>query len=297
MNRTAKRISFLQGCFALALALVVLRAGQLQLVEGSYWSEQAQSRRTARDTLEARRGSIYDRRGVQLAVTQEFYHVGIAPNEVADRRELVNVASRSLGVGAGELQRKLRTGKYMYFYGPYTATEIEPLRRLSGVHLEGSFRRDYPSSLAASVIGRLPPDSSRGGSGLERSLDNLLTGTPGEAVFLRDRVGRRLESPARKISDPVPATTSGSRSMPSCRTLPNASWRMRSGSWVPGAETSWCSIRGRASCSLWHHARQGWTRPHRARPRSPARSSRGPRRSSSPPRPCSSSTRWTAPFA
>ena len=115
-----------------------------------------------------------------------------------------NVASRSLGVGAGELQRKLRTGKYMYFYGPYTATEIEPLRRLSGVHLEGSFRRDYPSSLAAPVIGRLPPDSSRGGSGLERSLDNLLTGTPGEAVFLRDRVGRRLESPARKISDPVP---------------------------------------------------------------------------------------------
>ena len=84
MNRTAKRISFLQGCFALALALVVLRAGQLQLVEGSYWSEQAESRRTARDTLEARRGSIYDRRGVQLAVTQEFYHVGIAPNEVKD---------------------------------------------------------------------------------------------------------------------------------------------------------------------------------------------------------------------
>lgn len=204
MNRTAKRISFLQGCFALALVLIVLRAGQLQLVEGNYWSEQAESRRTARDTLEARRGSIYDRRGVQLAVTQEFYHVGIAPNEVVDRRVLAQTAARALGVGAGELQRKLRGGKYMYFYGPYTATQIEALRKLKGVHLEGSFRRDYPSSLAAPVIGRLPPDSSRGGSGLERALDELLTGTPGEAVFLRDRVGRRLESPARKISDPVP---------------------------------------------------------------------------------------------
>lgn len=204
MNRTAKRISFLQGCFALALALVVFRAGQLQLVEGKYWSAEAESRRTARDTLEARRGSIYDRRGVQLAVTQEFYHVGIAPNEVKDRRVLVQAASRALGVGPGELQRKLRGGKYMYFYGPYTATQIEPLRTLKGVHLEGSFRRDYPSSLAAPVIGRLPPDSTRGGSGLERALDALLTGTPGEAVFLRDRMGRRLESPARRISDPVP---------------------------------------------------------------------------------------------
>ena len=204
MNRTAKRISFLQGCFALALALVVMRAGQLQLVEGTYWSEQAESRRTARDTLEARRGSIYDRRGVQLAVTQEFYHVGIAPNEVVDRRVMIQAGTRALGVGAAELQRKLRAGKYMYFYGPYTATQIEPLRRLKGVHLEGSYRRDYPSSLAAPVIGRLPADSTRGGSGLERALDELLTGTPGEAVFLRDRVGRRLESPARKISDPVP---------------------------------------------------------------------------------------------
>jgi len=188
MNRTAKRISFLQGCFALALASIVFRAGQLQLVEGSYWSAQAESRRTARDTLEARRGSIYDRRGVQLAVTQEFYHVGIAPNEVVEPRVLVQAASRALDVGAGELQRKLRSGKYMYFYGPYTATQIEPLRQLKGVHLEGSFRRDYPSSLAAPVIGRLPPDSSRGGSGLERALDDLLTGTPGEAVFLRDPV-------------------------------------------------------------------------------------------------------------
>ncbi len=204
MSRSPGRISFLQGCFALALGVIVLRAGQLQLVEGSYWSGQAESRRTARDTLEARRGSIYDRRGVQLAVTQEFFHVGIAPNEVVDGRVLVQAASRALGVSAGEMQRKLRSGKYIYFYGPYTATQIEPLRQLKGVHLEGSFRRDYPSSLAAPVIGRLPPDSTRGGSGLERALDDLLTGTPGEAVFLRDRGGRRLESPARKVSDPVP---------------------------------------------------------------------------------------------
>lgn len=203
MKRTANRISFLQGCFALALAIVVLRAGQLQLVEGKSWSEVAASRRTARDTLEARRGSIYDRRGVQLAVTQEFYHVGIAPNEVTERGALLRAGPGALGVSAGELQRKLRSGKYAYFYGPFTATEIEPLRKLKGVHLEGSFRRDYPSSLAAPVIGRLPADSTHGGSGLERALDDLLTGTPGEAVFLRDRLGRRLESPARKISDPV----------------------------------------------------------------------------------------------
>ena len=145
MNRTAKRISFLQGCFALALAIVVLRAGQLQLVEGATGRSRRSRARTARDTLEARRGSIYDRRGVQLAVTQEFYHVGIAPNEVVNsrahgpgwRRARSTWAPASCSAGSGR-------GSTCTSTGPYTATEIEPLRQLKGVHLEGSFRRDYP---------------------------------------------------------------------------------------------------------------------------------------------------------
>jgi cell division protein FtsI (penicillin-binding protein 3) len=203
VKRFSARVGFLQACFAIALALVLVRAGQLQLAQGARWAREAEARRTERDTLEARRGSIYDRRGVQLAVTQEFFHVGIAPNEVKERRALIRVAARQLRVGAGELERRFRRDKYIYFYGPYTATQVEPLRRFRGVHLDGSFRRDYPSSLAAPVIGRLDPDSSRGGSGLERALDRFLTGVPGEAVFLRDRSGKRLESPARKVRDPV----------------------------------------------------------------------------------------------
>lgn len=204
MKRFATRVGFLQACFALGLVLVLIRAGQLQLVQGRYWAHQAEERRTERDTLEARRGSIYDRRGVQLAVTQEFFHVGIAPNEVTERADLIRTAARQLQVAGGQLDRRFRREKYIYFYGPYTATQVEPLRKFNGVHLEGSYRRDYPSTLAAPVIGRLDPDSSKGGSGLERALDRMLTGVPGEAVFIRDRVGRRLESPGRKVRDPVP---------------------------------------------------------------------------------------------
>ncbi|HEX5634152.1 MAG TPA: penicillin-binding protein 2, partial [Gemmatimonadales bacterium] len=97
------------------------------------------------------------------------------------------------------------TERYLYFHGPFTATEIDAVRKFKGVHPEGSYRRSYPSrTLAAPVIGRLDADSGKGGSGLERALDELLTGVPGEAVFLRDRLGRRFESPARRLRDPVP---------------------------------------------------------------------------------------------
>jgi len=205
MARPAMRISFLQGCLLLGLGVVLARAAQLQLFQGEQWSDRAEKQRTTRDTLEARRGSVYDRRGTPLAVTQEFYHVGIAPNEVKDRKEVVRLVSRALQLPAGELDRRIRNERYVYYHGPFTATDIEPLRRLKGVHPEGSYRRSYPTqSIAAPVIGRLDADSGAGGSGLERALDDLLTGQPGEAVFIRDRLGRRLESPARRIREPVP---------------------------------------------------------------------------------------------
>jgi cell division protein FtsI (penicillin-binding protein 3) len=74
---------------------------------------------------------------------------------------------------------------------------------VKGIHLEGEFQRFYPArDLARPVIGGLS-DGGAGAAGLELSLDSLLTGRPGEAVLLRDRAGRRYESPSRLIRDPV----------------------------------------------------------------------------------------------
>jgi len=65
------------------LALVV-RAGQVQLFQGSRYAAEAKAQRTERVVLEARRGALYDRHGTPLALTQETYHVGVAPNELRD---------------------------------------------------------------------------------------------------------------------------------------------------------------------------------------------------------------------
>jgi cell division protein FtsI (penicillin-binding protein 3) len=73
------------------------------------------------------------------------------------------------------------------------------------VHLSRDFQRFYASrSLARPIIGGLSPDRPAGAAGLELALDSILTGEPGEAVLLKDRAGRRYDSPARLIRDPVP---------------------------------------------------------------------------------------------
>ena len=69
MAKPLARIAAVQFGFALSVAAIVARAAQLQLVQGDRWAEQAQRQRTERVVLPARRGALYDRNGVPLAIT------------------------------------------------------------------------------------------------------------------------------------------------------------------------------------------------------------------------------------
>ena len=204
MAKPAARIAAIQFCFAVGIAVVVARAAQLQIVQGARWSGEAEAQRTERAVLPARRGTLYDRNGVPLAVTQEFYHVGVAPNELTDRRGAVRLLAAQLAVPAGEIERDLARKKWAYWNGPFTATQVQPLRSWKGIHLDGEFLRFYPArDLARPIIGGLSPQAAVGAAGLELSLDSVLTGQPGEAVLLKDRAGRRYDSPSRLVRQPV----------------------------------------------------------------------------------------------
>src|SRR5258706_9269760 len=203
MARPAVRIQVVQFGVLAGLALLVGRAAQVQILHGRRWAEEAEAQRTERIVLQARRGALYDRHGTPLAVTQETYHVGIAPNELRDPATDGALISRRLGLTARTWQQALRR-RYAYFAGPYSALEVQPLRSVRGVHLESVLNRFYPDpAVARATIGRLG-DEGLGASGLERTLDSLLAGRSGAAVVLKDRAGREYESPARVIAPPIP---------------------------------------------------------------------------------------------
>lgn len=183
------------------LALVV-RAGQVQLFQGSRWAAEAKAQRTERIVLEARRGALYDRHGTPLALTQETYHVGVAPNELRDPARDGAAIARALRISTHQVDAELAQ-RYAWFAGPYSTVEVQPIRALRGVHLEPVLNRFYPApDFARAVIGRVGSGGSTA-SGLEKVLDSLLAGVPGAAVVLKDRAGREYESPARLIAAPV----------------------------------------------------------------------------------------------
>jgi cell division protein FtsI (penicillin-binding protein 3) len=206
MAKPAARIGAIQFGFAVGILAVLTRAAQLQIVEAERWEREAARQRTEKVVLPARRGALYDRNGIPLAITQEFYHVGVAPNELEDIRSAFVLLVRNLGLSAPALNRDFQARKrWIYLHGPFNATQVQPLRAVRGIHLSGEYQRFYPSrDLARPIIGGLSPDGPAGGSGLESALDSVLTGRPGEAVLLKDRAGRRYDSPNRKTRDPVP---------------------------------------------------------------------------------------------
>jgi cell division protein FtsI (penicillin-binding protein 3) len=206
MAKPLVRLRVVEIALGAALLALVLRAAQVQLLEGRKYAAAAKSQRTERVVLEARRGTLFDRHGLGLALTQETYHVGIAPNELRDPPRDAATIARRLRLAPRDVDRGLRR-RYAWFAGPYTTLEVQPLRSMRGVHLEPVLRRFYPSpEFARAVLGRVGEDGrggGGGGGGLERLLDSLLAGTPGAAVVLKDREGREYESPARVISEPV----------------------------------------------------------------------------------------------
>jgi cell division protein FtsI (penicillin-binding protein 3) len=206
MAKSVARIVALQVTFGIGLVLVLGRSAWLQLVRGREFSRTAEKQRLVHQELPARRGTIFDRNGTRLVISEEKYHLQFAVNEVRDTVQLKRLAVQHLRLPAVLVDRMFRKGasRHPWFNGPWTAPEVARIRKLHGVHLIPVYSRAYPSGrLAGAIIGSVAGDSGRGTSGLERSLDSVLAGTPGLTVNLRDAAGRQFESPERLIREPV----------------------------------------------------------------------------------------------
>lgn len=205
MAKPAARVGFIQFCLMLGTLAVLGRAAQLQLVQGEHWARKAAQARTLRETIAAFRGSIRDRSGQAIVTSQLWYRVSIAPEQIEDTTALSRAVAKALGASAVELERKIRGGRRsIYFHGPFDAVTVQDIRELDGVHLSPVYPRGGRTDLARQTIGVLSPESGQGVSGIERALDSVLSGIPGEMVWLTDPSRRtRIASPSRPVRAPV----------------------------------------------------------------------------------------------
>jgi cell division protein FtsI/penicillin-binding protein 2 len=192
-----RRIRLLLVVLLLAFAASLGRAVWLQAVRAAPLAELAQRQHRQSVEVPARRGTIYDRGGVELALGERALTVYADPRQVRDPRRVAAEAARILGVDSGALVADLadRTKHFVYIQRKADPTRAARLLRLglTGVDAYPEERRLYPqASIAAHVLGYAGVDN-RGLAGLESRLDPVLRGTPGKRTFVKDPIGRSLE--------------------------------------------------------------------------------------------------------
>src|SRR5262245_63278186 len=114
MARLAVRVQVVQAAMAVVLAALVVRAAQVQLIEGGRWSTEARVQRTEQIVLAARRGALVDRHGRPLARPVETYHVGVAPTELSDPARDGALIARQRHLSLDAVRQSLQR-RYRYF--------------------------------------------------------------------------------------------------------------------------------------------------------------------------------------
>lgn len=178
------------------MALVVARLGYLQLFCYSEYFSRAQRQQQRVFEISPMRGTIYDRKGHELAVSLPMDSVFGDPAEITDVEMVARLLSGVLNVSADDLETKIREARTPVRLARKLSPEI--VQRITGMNMKGVFfqkenRRVYPQrELAASVLGYVDVDE-KGIGGIEYSLDKQIRGRPGKMMVMADGRRRRYD--------------------------------------------------------------------------------------------------------
>ena len=192
-----RRIHLVLVFFAVAFGCVLARAAWLQGVRGPALGELAAVQRRADVMKPAGRGTIYDRRGVPLALGRQAMTVYVDPKRVHEPERVADAAEKALGVDSDDVLRSIsdRSRRFVYVARKADPDQAAALGRqeLRGVGFYPEEERIYPQgAIGSHVLGYAGLDN-RGLAGVEKQLDPILSGQPGNETIVRDPSGRLID--------------------------------------------------------------------------------------------------------
>ncbi len=188
----------------LALLGVAARSGQVQGVQSLTWRATAEAQQTKDMEIAAARGAILDRDGAPLAVSQERYKIGVAPQELQDPAEARALLQAAVGLSARRARQVVSPDRrWSVIPGTYSPAVREQLNGVRGIHPERRLERSHPhGGLARGILGSVIDGEGQGG--IEQQLDAWLRGTAGREVVARDSRGRPIPGETFQVAAPHP---------------------------------------------------------------------------------------------
>lgn len=206
--------------FSGAALLLVGKLFQLQLLDKTY-AERAQDTAVEKITLYPSRGLIFDRNGALLINNELVFDLMVTYNQVDPRMDTAFFC-QLLDITKGDFvkalnkdwkDKKFSKRKPFVFMSSIPAERFvkfqESLYQFPGFFAQSRSVRSYPQPYAAHVLGFIREVDQKeidnkeesyelgdfiGGSGLERSYEDVLRGVKGARYVLKDNLGRMVGS-------------------------------------------------------------------------------------------------------
>ncbi len=202
------RLRVVAGLGLVWAALIAGRLYFLQVVRHDHYATRAGNQQQRVIELDPPRGTIYDARGRELAVSIEVDSLYAVPSEIDDPKAVARQLSGLVEKEPAKLARQLGDpGKdFVWIQRKLDPPNAEKIRALgiAGLHFVTESKRYYPmKELAAQVLGFVGTEN-HGLEGLEKLYDSTIAGKPGRRTVLRDARKGTVMDPELSFTDPEP---------------------------------------------------------------------------------------------
>ena len=194
------------------LMLLVIRIGWVQFVQGAELQELAYKQQTLDRAINPSRGTIYDRNGVELAVSATVETVTVNPMNIEseNKEKVAKALSDIFELDYEKVLKKVKKRSSIETIVKKVEKDkadelriwMEENKIKEGINIDEDTKRYYPNNeLCSQVIGFTGSDN-QGLNGIEAKYDETLSGTKGKIIRVRDAKGGTLDG---TVEEYVPA--------------------------------------------------------------------------------------------
>jgi cell division protein FtsI (penicillin-binding protein 3) len=186
-----RRLRILGLVVLLVFGVAWLRAGMLTTVDASGLVSKLDEGRQP-ETIAAPRGTVTDRSGYVLAISEAAADVSATPSLIKDPTRVAAKLAPILDESTTTLYDKLTVNSgFSYLARLVSASQAKRVRALgiAGIDTWPKTRRQYPQDTVASQLVGMAGIDGSGLSGIELSLNKVLSGRNGKRLLIRGRGG------------------------------------------------------------------------------------------------------------
>jgi cell division protein FtsI/penicillin-binding protein 2 len=204
-----KRLLVVAAVLFLGLAIVAAKLVIIQGLEAGRYTRLAAEQRDTSISITPRRGTILDREGEVMAISEDVTTIYATPYQVKNKNAVAEKVAGVLGETGDEVLSKLEEKSgFVYLARKVDKPVAERLKKmkLPGLGFIDESKRYYPlSSLASQVLGVVDIDN-KGQAGLEKYYESILGGKPGQVLLERDAAGNPIPGSEKQRTEAVDGT-------------------------------------------------------------------------------------------